>query len=79
MTDLPPHAATEASASEADQAAALTDVEECRIAHSARASGLREALRILHSGQPAHDGPSVAECAADDRAYWERKDAGEGR
>jgi hypothetical protein len=29
---------------------------------------------------PAHNaGPSVAECAADDRAHWERKYAGEGQ
>jgi hypothetical protein len=29
---------------------------------------------------PAHNaGPSVAECAEADRAYWERKDAGEDR
>jgi hypothetical protein len=28
---------------------------------------------------PAHNaGPTVAEAAADDRSYWERKDAGEG-
>jgi TolA-binding protein len=28
--------------------------------------------------QPTHNaGPSVAECAANDRAYWERKDAGD--
>lgn len=29
--------------------------------------------------QPAHNaGPTVAECVEADRAYWERKDAGEG-
>ena len=32
--------------------------------------------RILNP--PADSGPSVAECAAADRRYWERKDAGEG-
>lgn len=28
-------------------------------------------------GPPAHDGPTVRECADADRAYWERKDAGQ--
>ncbi|QQM45142.1 hypothetical protein [Streptomyces liliifuscus] len=36
-----------AAAARAEAAAGLTDVEECRIAHSGRASGLREALRII--------------------------------
>ncbi|MEU5580974.1 hypothetical protein ABZ791_30320 [Streptomyces huasconensis] len=67
MTD--PLARIEAAAIEADRAAALTDIEECRIAHSARASGLRGAARILQS----HDGPSIAEAAAQDRAYWTDK------
>lgn len=38
--------------------------------------------KILDGDQPpapAHDaGPSVRQAAADDRTYWERKDAGEG-
>jgi hypothetical protein len=30
------------------------------------------------AGRPAHNaGPTVAECAANDRAYWESKDAGD--
>ncbi|MFD7185522.1 hypothetical protein ACFV90_36870 [Streptomyces sp. NPDC059904] len=29
--------------------------------------------------QPAHDGPSVAECTANDRAHWNDKYAGEQR
>lgn len=33
---------------------------------------------VLYPPQPAHDaGPTVREAAAQDRAYWERKDAGE--
>ena len=32
---------------------------------------------LIIDGPPAHNGPTVREAAADDRAYWERKDAGE--
>lgn len=40
---------------------------------------LREAVDIVAPVRPAHDaGPTVAEAAADDRRYWEGKDAGEG-
>ena len=41
-----------AAAARAEGAAKLTDIEECRIAHSGRASGLREALRIIGEQPP---------------------------
>ncbi|MFD9072842.1 hypothetical protein [Streptomyces lasiicapitis] len=44
-------AAVEAAAHRAAEAARLTPVEECRIVHGSRASGLQEALRIL-TGRP---------------------------
>jgi hypothetical protein len=35
---------------------------------------------VLYPPQPAHNaGPSVAECAANDRAHWDAKYAGEGQ
>lgn len=42
-----------AAAARAEEAVGLTDVEECRIAHSGRASGLREAIRIIGEQPPA--------------------------
>jgi hypothetical protein len=34
--------------------------------------------QILEEPASDADGPSVREAAADDRAYWEQRDAGEG-
>jgi hypothetical protein len=45
----------------------------------AEADRLREGIDQLAARQPAagDDGPSVADCAADDRAHWTQKYAGE--
>ncbi|WP_282790867.1 DUF6085 family protein [Streptomyces sp. CC224B] len=71
--------AVQAAAVREDQAARDTHPgrEESRIAHSSRASGLREALRIL-DGRPARgwDGPDVTECAANDRNWWDGEKEG---
>jgi hypothetical protein len=43
-----------------------------------RAPGTEVAARIrLALTDPADDGPSAADCAADDRAHWTQKYAGE--
>ncbi|GAB2718363.1 hypothetical protein [Streptomyces bullii] len=47
--------------------------------YRAAIADLREVLREFGHPTAHNDGPSVAECAANDRAYWERKDAGEGQ
>ncbi|MYY79722.1 MULTISPECIES: DUF6085 family protein [unclassified Streptomyces] len=63
-----------AAADREEQAARLTPGgrDECRAAHSGRAAGLRDAARILGG----HDGPSITECAANDRR-WDLEKAGE--
>lgn len=48
-----------AAAARAEGAAKLTDIGVCRIAHSGRASGLREALRIIGE-EPAADANNPA-------------------
>ncbi|ARX81568.1 hypothetical protein SMD44_00966 [Streptomyces alboflavus] len=51
--------------------------EECRIVHSSRASGLREALNILGvQTVGGWDGPSVREAVANDR-NWDVEKGGE--
>lgn len=39
-------------------------------------SDLREILQAFGQLEDAHDGPSIAECAAADRAHWDDKYAG---
>ncbi|MGY1579184.1 hypothetical protein [Streptomyces sp. MN13] len=48
--------------------------------HADLADVIRQNGQALRGASlPTHNaGPSIRECAADDRAYWERKDAGEG-
>lgn len=47
-----PAARIRAAAERADEAARLSTVDECRIAHSARAAGLRDAERMLGAAGP---------------------------
>lgn len=66
-----------ANAVRADQAGSVPD--RLKISpHNGIAAGLHTALLGLDRILNPHDaGPTVAEAAAQDRAYWERKDAGE--
>ncbi|WP_331764873.1 hypothetical protein [Streptomyces sp. NBC_01238] len=49
--------AVEAAAVHADEAARMTGVEECRIAHSSRAAGMREAMQIMGAVLEVRDQP----------------------
>lgn len=66
-----------ANAARADQAGGVPDYLKIS-PHNGLAAGLHTALLGLdHILNPHDAGPTVAEAAAQDRAYWERKDAGE--
>ncbi|MEU5772662.1 hypothetical protein ABZ819_05070 [Streptomyces venezuelae] len=69
-----PQTAIAAAAAREEEAARLTPDgrDECRAAHSGRAAGLRDATRILGG----HDGPTITECAANDR-NWDVEQGGE--
>lgn len=70
-------AAQHATAVRADQAGGVPDGLKTS-PHNGIATGLRTALLGLDRLLDAHSaGPTVAEAASQDRAYWERKYAGE--
>jgi len=67
-------------ASNQTREAALAKVRDLRddLRGVTGARWIADALDTILDGSVADSGPSVREAAADDRAYWEGKDAGEG-